>query len=344
MVILCAVFLSGCTATQTGETVTTGTPADDIRIGMSFDSFVIERWQRDRDVFVSTAKEYGAVVNVQSANGDVERQKEQIEYFIELQMDVIVIICIDSSSLSDVVSDARRAGIKVIAYDRLLNDSDVDLYISFDNEEVGRMMALALVGDAMPGTKNVVMLGGSPKDNNVSLLESGFLSVCEEKGISVTGRMHADNWKAELAADYVYENEDIVKDVDGIMCGNDNIAGTVIPVLSQMRLAGAVSVVGQDADLDACQRIVEGTQLMTVYKPVEKLAKRAASCAITLAKGERLEADDVSTINDGTYDVPYIAMEPVSVTRDNINEVIINSGFHLKEDVYLNVPELMPTS
>jgi D-xylose transport system substrate-binding protein len=309
---------------------------------MSFDSFVIERWQRDRDVFVSTAKEYGATVNVQSANGDVEKQKEQIEYFIDSGMDVIVIICIDSGSLSEVVSDARKAGIKVIAYDRLLNDSNVDLYISFDNAMVGRMMGEALWGAMERPGGNVVMLGGSLKDNNVPLLEDGFLEVCNEKGMNVSGRMHADNWKAEIASEYVYNNEDIVEGANGIMCGNDTIAGAVIPVLAEMRLAGNIGVVGQDADLEACQRIVEGTQLMTVYKPVEKLAKRAASCAIALARGEKLGAEDVKIINDGSFDVPYIAMEPISVTKDNMNEVIIGSGFHLKEDVYLNVPELMP--
>ena len=343
MIFVC-LLLSGCSRTETPVSKTDEVTEDPIKIGMSFDSFVIERWQRDRDVFVATAKEYGAQVNVQSANGDVDRQREQIEYFIESGMDVIVVICIDSGSLSEVVGDARKAGIKVIAYDRLLNDSAVDLYISFDNAMVGRMMGEALYNSilASGGNNNVVMLGGSPKDNNVSLLEEGFLEVCDEKGMNVIARMHADNWKAELASEYVYNNEETVMTASGIMCGNDTIAGSVIPVLAEMRLAGNVSVVGQDADLDACQRIVEGTQLMTVYKPVEKLAKRAASCAIALAKGERLEAEDVTEINDGTFNVPYIAMEPVSVTKDNMNEVIIGSGFHLKEDVYLNVPELMP--
>ena len=335
LLVMC-MLLSGCSEIETPVSQSDEVKDDPIKIGMSFDSFVIERWQRDRDVFVSTAQELGAQVNVQSANGDVE-----IEYFIESGMDVIVIICIDSGSLSDVVSDARRAGIKVIAYDRLLNDSAVDLYISFDNEMVGRMMGEALCG-AIDYPGSFVMLGGSPKDNNVSLLEQGFLEVCEENSIDVSGRMHADNWKAEIAAEYVYNNEDIIKSASGIMCGNDTIAGAVIPVLAEMRLAGSMSVVGQDADLEACQRIVEGTQLMTVYKPVEKLVKRAASCAIALAKGEKLEAEDVQNINDGTYDVLYIAMEPISVTKDNMNEVIIGSGFHLKEDVYLNVPELMP--
>ncbi len=341
LVAVC-LMLTGCDNTEVPVLESNNETDDTVKIGMSFDSFVIERWQRDRDVFVSTAKELGAEVNVQSANGDVEKQKEQIEYFIESGMDVIVVICIDSGSLSEVVSDARKSGIKVIAYDRLLNDSSVDLYISFDNAMVGRMMGEALYENMNGQVGSVMMLGGSPKDNNVSLLEKGFLEVCEEKGMTVSGRMHADNWKAEIAAEYVYSNEYIAKQVSGIMCGNDTIAGAVIPVLAEMRIAGDVNVVGQDADLEACQRIVEGTQLMTVYKPVEKLAKRAASCAIALAKGERLEADDVTVINDGSFDVPYIAMEPVSVTKDNMNEVIIGSGFHLKEDVYLNVPELMP--
>ncbi len=101
-------------------------------------------------------------------------------------------------------------------------------------------------------------------------------------------------------------------------------------------------MVGQDADLAACQRIVEGTQVMTVYKPVERLATRAAEAAVALARGEEINGDDVTVIESGDYQVPYIGLEPISVNRDNIDEVIIGSGFHLKEDVYLNVPEQMP--
>ena len=86
---------------------------------------------------------------------------------------------------------------------------------------------------------------------------------------------------------------------------------------------------------------MEGTQTMTVYKPVEKLAKRAAECAIALAEGEEISGSDVKTINDGTYDIPYIGLIPIAVTKDNIDEVIIGSGFHLKEDVYLNMPEMI---
>ena len=340
--ILCLMLvLTGCgSVDNTNDTVDTEEEKK-IQIGMSFDSFVIERWQRDRDVFVSTAKELGAEVNVQNANGDLEEQKKQIDYFIQKKMDVIVIICIDSDGLKESVEKAKEAGIEVIAYDRLITDADVDLYITFDNTMVGAMMAEALIDNGLIGG-SVLMLGGSPTDSNVAMVEDGFQKVMKRNNVKILDSTHADGWRAELAADYIYEHMDIVSEADAIMCGNDNIASRVVPALAEKRLAGKVLVVGQDADLEACQRIVEGTQVMTVYKPVEKLAQRAAECAVALAKGEKLEGEDVTTMDNDRYIIPYKGLEPISVTEENINEVIINSGFHLKEDVYLNVPEKMP--
>lgn len=334
-------LFTGCEGRDKIETPKSDKEDSGIQIAMSFDSFVIERWQRDRDVFVSTVKELGATVNVQNANGDVEKQKEQIEYFIKKGVDVIVIVCIDSDSLKSTVQKAKDEGIKIIAYDRLVTNSDADLYITFDNEMVGTMMAEYLAENGAAG-KNVLMLGGSPLDNNVPAVENGFMDVCLKENMTVIDSIHCDGWRAEIAGDYIYEHEDTVREAAGIMCGNDNLAGQVIRALSEKRLAGDLPVVGQDADLEACQRIVEGTQAMTVYKPVERLAKRAAECAIALAQGKKLEGDDITTINDGTYDIPYIGLTPIAVTKDNLDEVIISSGFHLKEDVYLNVPEKMP--
>ena len=129
------------------------------------------------------------------------------------------------------------------------------------------------------------------------------------------------------------------------MCGNDDLASKVVFALSEKRLAGKKLVVGQDADLEACQRIVEGTQLMTVYKPIEKLARNAAEAAVAMARGEEFSKENpLSEYDDGSKTVPYLKIEPISVTEDNIDDIIINSGFHLKEDVYLNVPSKMPES
>ena len=335
--ILIFTSLLGCTTKENDVGVNSEKEEDTINIGMSFDSFVIERWQRDRDVFVSTAKEMGAEVNVQNANGDIEEQKRQIQYFIEQGVDVIVIICIDAETLSEEVKKAKNAGIKVIAYDRIIRDADIDLYISFDNYMVGTQMGETLVASGVGEGSNIIMIGGSLTDYNVPALEEGFVNVMDENGVTISDSIHCDGWKAEIASEYVYSNLDKISDADAIMCGNDNIASKVVSVLSEQRLAGEIPVTGQDADLEACQRIVEGTQLMTIYKPVDLLAKKAAECAIKLAKGEDLGTD--KTMNNGNYDVPYISLEPIPVTKDNIDETIINSGFHSKEDVYLNVTD-----
>lgn len=340
--LLClALFLVACGGGEQERDTAQTQEEKKIQIGMSFDSFVIERWQRDRDVFVSTAKELGAEVNVQNANGDLLEQRKQINYFIEKGMDVIVIICVDSDGLTASVNKAKEKGIKVIAYDRLLRDSDVDLYISFDNTMVGGMMAEALIAHGLAGG-SVLMLGGSPTDNNVPLVEGKFKRVMQANQVRILDSIHAQGWLAEEAAAYIYDHMDVVAEADAIMCGNDNIASQVVPALAEKRLAGKVLVVGQDADLEACQRIVEGTQVMTVYKPVEKLAQRAAECAVALAQDQAIMGKDVTMLDNGHYLVPYVGLKPISVTEENINEVIINSGFHLKEDVYLNVPDKMP--
>ncbi len=334
---LCLPLLSGCSKQETDTTFEEKTE-EKIQIGMCFDSFVIERWQRDRDVFVATAKDLGAEVNVQNANGVLEEQKAQIKYFIDKKVDVIVIVAIDSEKISDVVKEAKKAGIYVIAYDRLISDANVNLYISFDNEKVGTLMADALM-EKVPVDGKILTLCGPTTDTNVGYVVKGFEQELPKKDITIADSMNADGWKAELAYTYLNENYDLLSGIDGIMCGNDSMAGQAVRYLSERRLAGKIPVVGQDADLEACQRIVEGTQLMTVYKPVEKLAKAAAEYSVMLAKGEDTSITD--SINDGTYQVPYVKLDPISVTEDNMDEVIIKSGFHLKEDVYLNVPEKM---
>jgi len=338
-------LLSGC-ARRTAEPETE-LPAQEasIQIGLSFDSFVIERWVRDRDAFVSTAQELGATVNVQNANGDSQEQVSQIEYFIKKGMDVIVIIAIDSESLVDVIAQAHAAGIKVISYDRLILGAGTDLYISFDNEAVGRLMGEALI-EALPDGGRIFAIYGSPSDNNVTQVQEGLYAALENSGIEIVYENWCDNWLAELAFDAVNEGLVSAGEPDALMCGNDDLASQAIKALAEHRLAGTIPVVAQDAELSACQRIVEGTQTMTVYKSVEEEARTAARLAVALARGEDMaEAAaasgtsnlQVTTIDDGTGAIPAVCIQPVVVTAENMDEVIIGSGFHRSEDVYLNV-------
>ena len=329
--ILSLILCAGCNTPEHKEDTPT-TKNEVCTIGLSFDSFVIERWTRDRDVFVSTANELGAEVNVQSAGGDVTKQIEHIKYFIEIGVDAIVIITADAVALADVLKEAKSKGIPVICYDRLVINADADLYISFDNEAVGEQMATAIC-DNVPDGGRIVEIMGPESDYNVAQVMSGFDSVCEKHNMEITLKYNCDNWKPELAYDFVNEHFEEISTADAIMCGNDALAGEAIHALAERGYAGKIYVTGQDGDLEACQRLVEGTQLVTVYKPVEKLARLAAECAVKLAAGESL--GETAQFFDGTNNIPYIAIEPSGVTRENLDEVIIDSGFHLREEVYI---------
>lgn len=338
MVILCCVFMVGCREDVAQVDKEAGQEEGDkpLQIGLSIDSFVIERWIRDRDVFVSTAKELGAEVNVQNANGDVNEQIEQIKYFIKKRMDVIVVVAGDSEALSDVLKKAKEAGIKTVSYDRLIKNAGADIYISFDNEEVGRLMAKSL-NQKIPEGGKVFMIQGPQTDNNVRLIRNGFdLEI--NKNLEVVYENNCDGWIAENAYNYAKEALEEHPDVKGIMCGNDDLATQVFRALSEDRLAGKVYLVGQDGDLMACQRIMEGTQTMTAFKYVEEEARLGAEYAVKLGRGEPLEGVK-KTIYDGTYEVPYLELSPVAVNKENMDAVIIKGGFHSKEDVYLNVKQ-----
>lgn len=332
VICLMQTLLNGCAFGEQKES--SGEGKDSMTIGICFDTFVVERWMRDRDVFSYTASELGAAVDVQNANGNLEKQKDQIKRFIKQKVDAIVIVPIDGNAITDLVVEAKDQGIKVIAYDRQIENADADLYISFDNEAVGRLMGQAIRDKAGEEAK-VLMICGPTSDSNVESVETGFQEIVEESRLEVEDRVYIEGWKAENVSSYLNNNDAILDDVDAIMCGNDNLAGEVVRILSEKQMAGRVAVVGQDADLEACQRIVEGTQLMTVYKSVETMAKQAAEQTIDLIQGKE---PNTGTCFDGTYQVPYIALEPQAVTKENMEEVIISSGFHLKEEVYMNIP------
>jgi len=336
-ILLCLFILTGCQERETSQAVDSKEQDNVVRIGITFDSFVIERWQRDRDIFVSAAQELGAEVNVQNANGDMGEQIAQIDYFIKKKMDVIVVVMVASDSdpagLVNAVERAGRAGIPVVAYDRLILNAGVALYISFDNEEVGRLMGEHMRTHLEDGG-DVLQICGPMADYNVPQVMTGFDKALKGSGLKIAYTEHAEGWLGETGFSVTDSYLAAQEAPRGIMCGNDSIAGHAIRALSERRLAGNICVVGQDADLDACQRIVEGTQCMTVYKPVEKLARRAAEMCAALAVGR--EAAVSETMNDGTFDVPYERLEPVAVTKENMDEVITGK-YHEEGDIYLNV-------
>ena len=310
-----------------------------VRIGLSLDTLKEARWAKDRDAFVARAKELGADVTVLSANSDDNRQVADVESLITANVDVIVIVPHDGKAMAKGVEAAHQANTPVISYDRLIVDSDPDLYITFDNERVGELQAKYILNTLRDAPKPIklVRIYGSKTDNNAALFKAGQDAALKDAiaagTVEVIHEDWADDWKPENAKRIM--NAAITKygrDIDAVLASNDGTAGGAIQALREEGIAGKVIVTGQDAELVALQRILSGEQSMTIYKPVQVLAKRAAEAAFALAKGKPLIAKDET--DNGRIRVPTILLDVVTVTKDNIDQTVIADGFHSREDVY----------
>ena len=304
-----------------------------LKIGYSADTLVIERWQRDKAYFLEKAADEGIEVIVYNANESNSTQVGQIEKLIEAEVDVLVIIPYDKDGLTRVVKEALDKGIKVISYDRLINGGKVDAYVSFDNIKVGTLMAEALLNQKPKG--NYIIINGSPEDNNSAMFHEGYMSALkpsiEAGDIKIVKEVWADDWREEPAYDAVIEVINSGETIDAIIGANDHLAEAAIRALAINGLAGEVLVAGHDADISACQRIVEGTQYVTIYKPIKKLAETAFDLAMDLAMGQDLEV--MTTIDNG-YNIPYIKLDVIAVTKENMDETVIADGFHKREEIY----------
>jgi D-xylose transport system substrate-binding protein len=311
-------------------------------IGFSLGTLQEERWQKDRDEFLKKAKSLGVSVDLQGANNDKQKQISQLEGMIVKKVDVLVIAPYDAASLTDVIDKAHKAGIKVISYDRLITGAAVDMYLSFDNEKVGALEAQAVVDslkDSMGKGKKlkIAYIGGSTTDNNALLLKKGSLSVLQpyidSGSIELVVDKFTPDWKPELAYQTMKAYMDKTNGaIDGVVCANDGTAFGAIRALQEYKLAGVVPVSGQDAELAALQRIVQGTQVSTVYKPIPKLAGAAVELAIQFVNGEKIQTN--ATIPSGVLQIPSVLLDPVAVTKDNIETTVIKDAYHTKEEIY----------
>jgi D-xylose transport system substrate-binding protein len=300
------------------------------KIGFSIDDLRVERWTRDRDFFIAAAEKQGAKVFVQSADASEQRQISQIENLISRDVDVLVIVPFNATVLNNTVKEAKKAGIKVLSYDRLILNADIDAYISFDNEKVGEMQAEGVVKLQPKG--NYYLLGGAPTDNNAKMLREGQMKVLKpyiDKGdIKVVGQQWVKDWSASEALSIV-ENALTANGnkIDAIVASNDGTAGGAIQALAAQKLAGKVPVSGQDADLAAVKRVIAGTQSMTVYKPLKTIAAEAAKLAVQLARNEKPAYN--SSYDNGLKKVSTVLLKPTPLTKANVN-ILVDDGFYTK--------------
>jgi D-xylose transport system substrate-binding protein len=329
------------------------------KIGLSFSDFATERWKNEADLMTKLLKDKGYDVIVQEAAHDVKAQNDQIDNMVSQGVKGLIVIAEDGDAAVTSVDAAAKAGVKVIAYDRLIKTQSIAAYISFDNVEVGRqealgvMTALGIPGSTKWTAENpakIVLSGGSPTDNNAVLVRQGQMEVIQpylDQGIiTIVADQWVDNWDP-ATAEKMMENILTAQQnkVDGVIASNDGTALGELQAMKAQGLAGTVPISGQDATADGCNSIVKGEQTVSVYKDIRLLSPMAVDMMDKLLKGQTIEGLKSFTLaaltNDNTKTGNVMAnfLPVVQITKDNVYQEIVVSCFQPYDDVYRDIPD-----
>ncbi|GKU81978.1 sugar ABC transporter substrate-binding protein [Niallia sp. NCCP-28] len=340
-IVILFLFITGCSSlssndsTKKEEAIKLISDEKKPYIGFILDTLKDERWYKDKELFEEEVKDLGGQVKTLAANGLDDVQIKQAELLIKEGVDVLVVVPHNADIASEIIDMAHKNKVKVISYDRLIKNSKVDYYISFDNVKVGQLQASELIKKKSKG--NFAYIGGAESDNNALLFRQGAMKVLQpliDKGdIRLVDDHYTEDWDPNIAKKNMKDalNKNNNK-IDAVIAANDGIAEGVIESLNSAGLAKKVPVSGQDAELEAIRRIVKGTQTMSVYKPINLLATKSAEIAMKAATGEMIETD--KKVNNGEIDVPSILLEPISVTKENIRETVIKDGYLTEKEVF----------
>jgi D-xylose transport system substrate-binding protein len=308
-----------------------------VKVGLSLPTQREERWVKDKQVMEAEAKKLGVDLRVQVTDNDAAKQVAQCENLISQGIKVLILAPHDASSASVIIDKAAKAGIKVVSYDRLVTDSPLDYYyLSFDNVKVGELQGEYITKKVAKGS--YLVLAGSPTDNNAKLFREGamkFIKPLADKGdIKIVMDQFVKDWQPseaqKLCEQALTANQN---KIDAVLAPNDGTAGGCIQALAAQGLAGKVPITGQDAELSGAIRIVQGTQSMTIFKDTRELGKKAIQMAVDLTNGKAVDTQG-KVVNNGKKDVPSVLLTPFIVTKDNLDEVLIKSGYLKKEAVY----------
>jgi len=335
---------------------------DKIKVGLSFSDFATERWPNENKLMTSLLEEKGYEVVSQQANQDAKLQNDQIENMITQGVKAVIVIAQDGDAAATAADAAAKAGVKVIAYDRLIKSPSIAAYLSFNNVAVGNGQAqgvLTALGiksatDTGKWTKDnpvkLVKLGGSKTDNNAILFRQGqdeILKPYEDAGIiKVVADQWVDNWDPANALKLM---ENILtaqnNQIDAVVASNDGTALGALQAMAAQKLAGVVPISGQDATADGCNSIVKGELTVTIFKDIRLLSPLAVDLADKLIKGETVSDLKSYTMAELTNDkaqqgsVNAYFLPVVQVTKDNVFDEVVASGFQSYDDVYKDIPE-----
>jgi D-xylose transport system substrate-binding protein len=287
------------------------------------------RWEAsDRPALEAAFEEAGVDYDIQNAEGDAERMTQIADTMIGEGVTVLAIVNLDSESGAAIQEKAASQGVATIDYDRLTLGGSAEYYVSFDNTVVGELQGQGLADCLGDKPANIVYLNGSPTDNNATLFSAGAHSILDPiTNYTVVGEQAVPDWDNEEAAT-IFQQLYTAADgkVDGVLAANDGLAGAAIGILEGNGQAGKVPVTGQDATVEGLQNVLAGTQCMTVYKSATLEAGALADAAIALVNGEEAETTGTTEDSEGGRDVPSILLEPQSITKDTVGDVIADGG------------------
>ena len=323
-------FLKTVATVAAASLLSTAAWAADITVGVSWSNFQEERWKTDEAAMKGALEAAGAKYISADAQSSSGKQLADVESLIAQGANALIILAQDASSVGPAVQAAADEGIPVIAYDRLIEDSRA-FYLTFDNVEVGRMQARAVL-DALP-KGNYVMIKGSPTDPNADFLRGGqqeILQAAIDAGdIKIVGEAYTDGWvpaNAQRNMEQILTAND--NKVDAVVASNDGTAGGVVAALTAQGMEG-IPVSGQDGDHAALNRVATGTQTVSVWKDARALGKAAGEIAVALAEGKSVDGAAAWTSPSGTT-LQSMFLAPVPVTKDNLN-VVLDAGWIAKD-------------
>jgi D-xylose transport system substrate-binding protein len=293
------------------------------------------RWETaDRPLLEKAFEDAGVEFDIQNAEGDAQRMATIAEQMITGGVTVLAIVNLDSASGAQIERQAAQQGVQTIDYDRLTLGGSAEYYVSFDNVQVGKLQGEGLAQCLGDKTANIAFLNGSPDDNNATLFSSGAHEVLDGMSNYTQVAEQAvpkwDNQQAATIFEQMYTQAG--GNIQGVLAANDGLANAVISILGRNNVAGTVPVTGQDATVEGLQNILAGNQCMTVYKPIAEEANALAELAIALINGENGETTGESEDPEGDRQVPSVLLDPVSIFRDNVKDVI-DDGFQTAADV-----------
>jgi D-xylose transport system substrate-binding protein len=341
------VALAACGSSNNNSTGGTPAPAAAGKIALLLPETKTTRYEAaDKPYFLAQLQSLGydtSQVLYSNANQDASLQQNQADAAITNGAKVLVLDPVDSASAASIANKAKTAGIPVISYDRLITGSaGVNYYVSFDNQKVGQLQAQALIAALTAAGKtapHIVMINGSPTDNNAHLFKAGAHSVFDP--LVSAGKLFIDkeydtpDWSPDQAQNEMQQALTALGGkVDGVYCANDGTAGGAIAAMKAANVNPWPPVTGQDAEVAGIQRIIAGQQYMTVYKAIKPEAAAAATIAYDLATGKTVPSDLASAkVNNNAIDVPSQLLTPVAVTKANVKDTVIKDGFHTAAEI-----------